>query len=123
RHATRGPDPARARPQALGARDHLGAHRPLRWQDPPRARGRGVEPPVPPPEGGDDARPLRSRDPGGRRRARRAPPPPARTAEGFLPPPGTRHRVTALEDADILEVSTPELDDVVQLEDRYGRVP
>jgi len=31
--------------------------------------------------------------------------------------------VTALEDADILEVSTPELDDVVRLEDRYGRVP
>ncbi len=31
--------------------------------------------------------------------------------------------MTALEDADILEVSTPELDDVVQLEDRYGRVP
>jgi len=30
--------------------------------------------------------------------------------------------VTALEDADILEVSTPELDDVVRLEDRYGRV-
>ncbi|TMB01075.1 MAG: cupin, partial [Deltaproteobacteria bacterium] len=26
-------------------------------------------------------------------------------------------------DADILEVSTPELDDVVRLEDRYGRVP
>ncbi len=43
--------------------------------------------------------------------------------EGFHLPPGTRHRVTALEDADILEVSTPELDDVVRLEDRYGRVP
>jgi len=36
--------------------------------------------------------------------------------------PGTRHRMTALEDCDILEVSTPELDDVVRLEDRYGRV-
>ena len=36
--------------------------------------------------------------------------------------PGTRHRVTAVEDSDILEVSTPELDDVVRLEDRYGRV-
>jgi mannose-6-phosphate isomerase-like protein (cupin superfamily) len=35
--------------------------------------------------------------------------------------PGTRHRMTALEDTDILEVSTPELDDVVRLEDRYGR--
>src|SRR5439155_1325191 len=42
--------------------------------------------------------------------------------EGFHLPPGTRHRVTALEDTDILEVSTPELDDVVRLEDRYGRV-
>ena len=36
-------------------------------------------------------------------------------------PPGTVHRVTALEDTTILEVSTPHLDDVVRLEDRYGR--
>jgi mannose-6-phosphate isomerase-like protein (cupin superfamily) len=36
--------------------------------------------------------------------------------------PGTIHRMTALEDSDILEASTPELDDVVRLEDRYGRV-
>lgn len=35
--------------------------------------------------------------------------------------PGDIHRVEALEDAVILEVSTPELDDVVRLEDRYGR--
>jgi len=35
--------------------------------------------------------------------------------------PGTRHRLTALEDSDIYEVSTPEVDDVVRLEDRYGR--
>lgn len=35
--------------------------------------------------------------------------------------PGTRHRLTAVEDTDIFEVSTPELDDVVRLEDRYGR--
>jgi quercetin dioxygenase-like cupin family protein len=35
--------------------------------------------------------------------------------------PGTLHRMTGLEDCDILEVSTPELDDVVRLEDRYGR--
>jgi mannose-6-phosphate isomerase len=34
---------------------------------------------------------------------------------------GTVHRVTALEDTTIIEVSTPELDDVVRLEDRYGR--
>ena len=36
--------------------------------------------------------------------------------------PGTVHRVTALEDTTILEVSTPQLDDVVRLEDAYGRV-
>ena len=36
-------------------------------------------------------------------------------------PPGTVHRVMALEDTTILEVSTPQLDDVVRLEDRYGR--
>jgi len=35
--------------------------------------------------------------------------------------PGTLHRVTALEDTTILEVSTPHLDDVVRLEDAYGR--
>ena len=35
--------------------------------------------------------------------------------------PGTLHRMTGLADCDILEVSTPELDDVVRLEDRYGR--
>jgi mannose-6-phosphate isomerase len=35
--------------------------------------------------------------------------------------PGTVHRVTALEDTTIFEVSTPELQDVVRLEDRYGR--
>ena len=35
--------------------------------------------------------------------------------------PGTVHRVMAIEDTLILEVSTPHLDDVVRLEDRYGR--
>ncbi len=35
--------------------------------------------------------------------------------------PKTVHRVTAIEDCDIFEVSTPELHDVVRLEDRYGR--
>ena len=42
--------------------------------------------------------------------------------DGWHLTPGTRHRMTALEDTDILEVSTPELDDVVREEDRYGRV-
>jgi quercetin dioxygenase-like cupin family protein len=35
--------------------------------------------------------------------------------------PKTVHRMTALEDSDIFEVSTPELHDVVRIEDRYGR--
>lgn len=36
--------------------------------------------------------------------------------------PGTVHAVEALEDSVIVEVSTPELDDVVRLADDYGRV-
>ena len=36
--------------------------------------------------------------------------------------PGTVHRVTAVDDTTILEVSTPHLEDVVRLEDRYGRL-
>jgi mannose-6-phosphate isomerase-like protein (cupin superfamily) len=35
--------------------------------------------------------------------------------------PLLRHRMIALEDTDVVEVSTTELDDVVRLEDRYGR--
>lgn len=35
--------------------------------------------------------------------------------------PGDRHRIEALEDLRIIEVSTPELDDVVRLEDDYSR--
>ena len=35
--------------------------------------------------------------------------------------PGTVHRMTGVTDVDLVEVSTPELDDVVRLEDRYGR--
>ena len=35
--------------------------------------------------------------------------------------PKTIHRMTAVEDSDIFEVSTPEIYDVVRLEDRYGR--
>jgi mannose-6-phosphate isomerase-like protein (cupin superfamily) len=35
--------------------------------------------------------------------------------------PGTKHRMIALSDCDVLEASTPELDDVVRLEDSYGR--
>ncbi len=36
-------------------------------------------------------------------------------------PPLTHHRLTAVTDVDVMEVSTPELDDVVRLEDHYGR--
>lgn len=39
----------------------------------------------------------------------------------FRYPPGTVHRITALEDTTVIEVSTPHLDDVVRLEDAYGR--
>ena len=35
--------------------------------------------------------------------------------------PMMKHRMVALTDCDIFEVSTPELDDVVRLEDAYGR--
>jgi mannose-6-phosphate isomerase len=35
--------------------------------------------------------------------------------------PGTVHRVTAIDDTTILEVSTPQLEDVVRLQDLYGR--
>lgn len=37
---------------------------------------------------------------------------------GFI---GFIHRLDALEDADVAEVSTSELDEVIRLEDRYGR--
>jgi mannose-6-phosphate isomerase-like protein (cupin superfamily) len=35
--------------------------------------------------------------------------------------PGTVHRLSALEDTLVVEVSTPDLDDVVRLDDAYGR--
>jgi len=41
--------------------------------------------------------------------------------EAFHVTPGLRHRMIALEDTDVFEVSTTELDDVVRLEDAYGR--
>jgi len=44
-----------------------------------------------------------------------------RSGEAFHIPPRMIHRMEAIEDTDIAEVSTPELDDVVRLEDRYGR--
>jgi mannose-6-phosphate isomerase len=53
---------------------------------------------------------------GPRRRVRLA------IGESFHIPAGVRHRMTAIEACDVLEASTPQLDDLVRLEDRYGRV-
>ncbi|MGQ9752280.1 MAG: cupin domain-containing protein [Thermoanaerobaculaceae bacterium] len=46
----------------------------------------------------------------------------ARAGDIFHIPPRTIHRIVAKTEMVILEVSTPHLDDVVRLEDRYGRV-
>ena len=42
--------------------------------------------------------------------------------ESYRIVPGTVHQMEAVVSSDLLEASTPELDDVVRLEDRYGRV-
>ena len=85
--------------------------------------GESLSPPVPPREGRVVADPVRpGEDRGGRsgrqdaeyrgrRPRRRVPDPPGHGAPGDC----------ALEDTTILEVSTPHLDDIVRLEDRYGR--
>lgn len=44
-----------------------------------------------------------------------------RKGEAFHIPPRLIHRMLAIVDTDVAEVSTPELQDVVRLEDRYGR--
>ena len=43
--------------------------------------------------------------------------------QGFDIPAGTVHRFSTAAGCDLVEVSTPHLDDVVRLEDRYGRTP
>ena len=43
--------------------------------------------------------------------------------EAFRVLPGTIHRMQAVTECDVFEASTPQLDDVVRIEDRYGRVP
>jgi mannose-6-phosphate isomerase len=43
--------------------------------------------------------------------------------EAYRITPGTVHQMEAITDCDVLEASTPDLDDVVRLSDRYGRVP
>ena len=37
-------------------------------------------------------------------------------------PPKTIHQMKSIEDCRVYEVSTPQLDDVVRLQDRYGRI-
>jgi mannose-6-phosphate isomerase len=46
---------------------------------------------------------------------------PLRAGEAFHIPPRLIHRMEAVVDTDVAEVSTTELDDVIRLEDRYGR--
>ena len=86
-------------------------------------KGEQLEPPVPQGEGRGDLRP-RGPDRAGDRRARRRGPLDTEVVgagRAFRLTPGTVHRWRALEDTVVLEASTPELDDVVRLEDRYGR--
>jgi len=44
-----------------------------------------------------------------------------KAGESFRNTPGTIHQMEAVTDCDVLEASTPHLDDVVRLADRYGR--
>ena len=44
-----------------------------------------------------------------------------RAGQSFRNTPGTVHQMEAVTDCDVLEASTPHLDDVVRLSDRYGR--
>jgi mannose-6-phosphate isomerase len=46
---------------------------------------------------------------------------PLSAGEAHHIPTGRKHRMIAVEDCDVFEVSTPQLDDVVRLEDGYGR--
>src|SRR5712664_1693053 len=47
---------------------------------------------------------------------------PLEPSEAHHIPAGRRHRLIAIDDCDVLEVSTPHPDDVVRLEDSCGRV-
>ena len=46
---------------------------------------------------------------------------PLSSGEAHHIPPGKKHRMIAVENCDVFEVSTPHLDDVVRIEDSYGR--
>jgi mannose-6-phosphate isomerase len=45
----------------------------------------------------------------------------ALSGQTFHIPPRCKHRLTALETSEVLEVSTPELEDLVRLQDDFGR--
>ena len=113
---------AAPRREAVGLGADLGGHRPLRREDPLRARGPVAQPPVPQREGRELVRRSRAARSSSSARWGRGPQHRGDHRGRLLPlRPGTVHRVTALEDTTILEVSTPHLDDVVRLEDKYGR--
>jgi mannose-6-phosphate isomerase len=46
---------------------------------------------------------------------------PLKAGESVHIPPKLIHQIEAVVDSDVLEASTPELDDLVRLQDRYGR--
>lgn len=46
---------------------------------------------------------------------------PLEAGQSFHVTPGTVHQMEAITDCEVLEASTPDLDDVVRLSDRYGR--
>lgn len=46
-----------------------------------------------------------------------------KVGQSFHVPPNRKHRIIAQQDSVVFEVSTPYLDDIVRLEDNYGRVP
>ncbi len=46
---------------------------------------------------------------------------PFKAGQSYRNTPGTIHQMEAVTDCDILEASTPHLDDIVRLTDRYGR--
>jgi len=50
-------------------------------------------------------------------------PVPFQEGDSYRIQPGTVHMMEAVTDADVLEVSTAHLDDVVRFKDRYGRAP
>ncbi len=64
---------------------------------------------------GDIRLEIAATDDGPRRTVRLSP------GKSFRIPALLRHRIIAVTDSDVIEASSPELDDVVRLEDRYGR--